>query len=265
MRDLRDSRQPGATTARSPHPRRRGMAMRHTRIRPVPARRRRHRLRRPPHRDVDRDRNPERSTRSRTTHTHTPNPDRRRRARPARLILMACPQKRSKATVRGRTRPPPGDPRATRPPRRLPRPGALRPHDPPLVHPSAVAHPPTTHPPPATPSQTTTHPRRVHAHPIRDDPTPAMGLRQPPMARHVRACVMTPSPFGGCKPSHYGTGEIAVTTSSGEARHHRITRFCFGNSRPAVRISSRRGRAPLRAVSLAVRQGSFHDTGPKHH
>ena len=50
---------------------------------------------------------------------------------------------------------------------------------------------------------------------------------------------MTPSPFGGCKPSHYGTGEIAVTTSSGEARHHRIPRF-----------------------SLAVRQGSFHDTDP---
>ncbi len=33
---------------------------------------------------------------------------------------------------------------------------------------------------------------------------------------------MTPSPFGGCKPLHYGTGEIAVTTGSGEARHHRI-------------------------------------------
>ncbi len=30
---------------------------------------------------------------------------------------------------------------------------------------------------------------------------------------------MTTSPFGGCKPSHYGSGEIAVTTSSGEARH----------------------------------------------
>ena len=51
---------------------------------------------------------------------------------------------------------------------------------------------------------------------------------------------MTPSPFGGCKPSHYGTGEIALTTSSGEARQHRIARF-----------------------SLAVRPGSFHDTGPK--
>ena len=50
---------------------------------------------------------------------------------------------------------------------------------------------------------------------------------------------MTPSPFGGCKPSNYGSGEIAVTTSSGEARHHRIARF-----------------------SLAVRQGSFHDTDP---
>ncbi len=59
-----------------------------------------------------------------------------------------------------------------------------------------------------------------------------------------------------------GTGEIAVTTSSGEARQHRIAWFCFGNSRPAVRVSSRRGRAPLRAVSLAVRQGSFHHTGP---
>ncbi len=73
---------------------------------------------------------------------------------------------------------------------------------------------------------------------------------------------MTPSPFGGCKPSLYGTGEIAVTTSGGEDRQHRIARFCFGNSRPAVRVSSGRGRAPLRAVSIAVRQGSFHHTGP---
>ena len=53
---------------------------------------------------------------------------------------------------------------------------------------------------------------------------------------------MTTSPFDGCKPSHYGTGEIAVTTSSGEARNHRITR-----------------------LSLAVRQGSFHDTDPYWH
>ena len=51
---------------------------------------------------------------------------------------------------------------------------------------------------------------------------------------------MTPSPLGGCNPSHYGSGEIAVTTTSGEARQHRIARF-----------------------SLAVRQGSFHDAGPE--
>ncbi len=29
---------------------------------------------------------------------------------------------------------------------------------------------------------------------------------------------MTPSSFAGCKPQPYGTGDIAVTTSSGEAR-----------------------------------------------
>ena len=53
------------------------------------------------------------------------------------------------------------------------------------------------------------------------------------------ARVMTPSPFGGCNPSHYRTGETPLPPVAGEARQHRTARFSF-----------------------AVRQGSFHHTGP---
>lgn len=45
---------------------------------------------------------------------------------------------------------------------------------------------------------------------------------------------------------------IGRTTARLAAVNRRDTRFCFGSSRPAVRTSSRWGRAPLRAVSLAI-------------
>ena len=47
--------------------------------------------------------------------------------------------------------------------------------------------------------------------------------RRATLALEVRA--KTTEPFGGCKPSRYGVVEIAVTTSSDEARRHRLTRF----------------------------------------
>ena len=47
------------------------------------------------------------------------------------------------------------------------------------------------------------------------------------------------------------------------ARRPRLTRFCFGSNRPAVRTSNRRRRAPLRAVSLAIRHSNSFCAGPK--
>ena len=64
------------------------------------------------------------------------------------------------------------------------------------------------------------------------------GGAQPPNGgvvslRALRVRAKTTAPFGGCKPSRYGVAEIALTTSSDEARRHRLTRFSF-----AIRPSS---------------------------
>ncbi len=52
-------------------------------------------------------------------------------------------------------------------------------------------------------------------------------------SKSPRVRAKTTEPFGGCKPSRYGVTEIAVTTSSDEARRHRLTRFSL-----AIRPSS---------------------------
>ena len=53
------------------------------------------------------------------------------------------------------------------------------------------------------------------------------------MSDDARDRAETAEPFGGCKPSSCGVAEIAVTTSSDEARRHRLNRFSL-----AIRHSS---------------------------
>ncbi len=109
------------------------------------------------------------------------------RARPAGLVLLASAQTRGGAAVRCGRRPPSGDSGVTGPPRRLPRHGAVTAHHAPLVHPSAVAHAVQTKPAGGEERPETPGPRHVRPHPVRTDPTPAVGLR-PQVARHLINC-----------------------------------------------------------------------------
>ena len=125
--------------------------------------------------------------------------------------------------------PPSGDSGVTGPPRRLPGHGAVTAHHAPLVHPSAVAHAVQTKPAGGEERPETPGPRHVRPHPVRTDPTPAVGLR-PRVARHLINCGPE-----SCLPRHSTAATVALrhwrdrryhhSTSSGEARRQRSARF----------------------------------------
>ena len=71
----------------------------------------------------------------------------------------------------------------------------------------------------------------------------------------------TTAPLDGSTPSPYGVGEIAVT-SSGASSPTPSTSVCLGIGVSDVRIFTRRRRATLPAVSLAIRHSGYSCVGP---